>query len=526
MDKQEDIQTNSIPEEGDSNYLPQKNTEETVEVNHIQMTRRDFLKKAAMAVLGYGAGSIIGNILTKSEVVQTPEVVLTPEIIHEIPVYGLTEPITSFEQVKKFYKSIDETPKMSSDEKYLKRKELLDPKERYLEIAVLKSAYDSFSKRKSETGVDFVEWMKMTTDIMNVSFANAKPSSDIRAVLKRVLVIPDNLANEVWDKNAFSNGDGCNFDFTWLCKTKDLLPLNTDSSWGISLDYRVDTKNNTSNIGYGGAFWSCTNENNCFSFEFPPGGANKERVIKYPIQNNSLMNSSSTWLDCGQSHELLHYLFNLPDEYGFDLHINNIPKLIVTTGSFHEPWVSPYLSLLSKHHIDKKLRDFEREGYGNGYSFHDIPSNITICSSENAEVKDIKVVRISPKNDEKNVEETPSAFAVDKMIKVSKEKLVSDREYILQLNYLDQNRNHIGLFVPYMPFTMSKMSGLDNPQFQIIPFGDGVYNCEFEQLMYVLDESDVNTKMEEVRKLYSIKPFAAMKITGTNAWCIWTQRFI
>ena len=529
--RQEEIKTPDLSEEI-SDDSPKEQDKEAAEDHSDLMTRRDFLKTAAQTVLAIGAGRLVGHLLGSSiqdtlEETQKPEVVLTPETIENIPVYGLKEPITSFKQIKRFYKSIDETPNMSPDEKFLKRKEALNPKERYLEIAVLKSAYDSFARRKSETGVGFVEWMKMTTDTMNVCFANAKPPSEIKAVLKRILVVPDNVADEFWDKDAFNNGKGNNFDFTWLGKTKEILPLSTDISWGISLDYRVNPNNNIDNIGHGGSFWSCTCKNNCFSFEYPPGGTQKEKALEYPVQNNSLVNSNGTWLDCGQSHELLHYLFNLPDEYGFDLHLNNGQHLVVATGSFQKPWVSPYLSLLSKHHIEKKLRDCIREGCGNGYSFQDIPENIAIKSSEFAEVQNIKVVRMSNDINERILEEIPSALAIDRTITASKEQLVRDREYILQLNYLDKTKNkNIGLYIPYLPFIMSKLRGLDDPQFQIIPFGEGVFDPKKEQVMYLFDESDAASKIEEEKRLYGFTPFAAMKVSGTNAWCIWAQQFI
>ena len=125
------------------------------------------------------------------------------------------------------------------------------------------------------------------------------------------------------------------------------------------------------------------------------------------------------------------------------------------------------------------------------------------------------------------LEEIPSALAIDRTISASKEQLVRDREYILQLNYLDKTKNkNIGLYIPYLPFIMSKLRGLDDPQFQIIPFGEGVFDPKKEQVMYLFDESDAASKIEEEKRLYGFTPFAAMKVSGTNAWCIWAQQFI
>ena len=62
MDKQENIQPSDIPEES-SSVLSQGDSDES-----IMVTRREFLKLAALAVLGYGASRILGNILPTQEV--------------------------------------------------------------------------------------------------------------------------------------------------------------------------------------------------------------------------------------------------------------------------------------------------------------------------------------------------------------------------------------------------------------------------------------------------------------------------
>ncbi|MDP3994569.1 MAG: hypothetical protein Q8P91_01945 [bacterium] len=97
-----------------------------------------------------------------------PEKFLRPEVVYGLNVYGLSGKIMTESQILRLYGHLDEKfaveKGITVGDKTEQRKELLNPNERYLEVVVRQSAYDSFLDRQEETKVNFVEWIRMHVD--------------------------------------------------------------------------------------------------------------------------------------------------------------------------------------------------------------------------------------------------------------------------------------------------------------------------------------------------------------------------
>ncbi len=167
---------------------------------------------------------------------------MTPEIIAGVEVYGLKEKITSADIVDRFYSYLDDKSAKSLDvrvgDKIRQRQELLSPNERYLEVVVRRSAYDSFVLKQTKTGVGFAEWIKIHVDVMNRCLKKATPPFEMKAVLRRILVIDDNMAKKFYP-----------------------FSIDTDCVWAIADDYRASG---------GGKFYEIRHENDKTFIGIPP----------------------------------------------------------------------------------------------------------------------------------------------------------------------------------------------------------------------------------------------------------------
>lgn len=505
------------------------------------MDRREFLKWAAIGSLGLASVAAGNKILgregsqnnphasTPTPVELTePESPFTPEIIKEVPVYGLNEKIGNLNQIENLYKNLDHQyekkhPEVRIRNKYAQRKELLDPEERYLEVVAFQSTFDSFKERVQETGVDFVEWIKMHVDAMNLCFSDAKPNSNLKAVLRRIVVIDDDTLNPIFDMDAYRKGEaGCGPDVAYHYNFvfNDKCPFDTDECWVVGSDYRVDTKKNRTN-NHAGYFWASDSINEKIYFTYPPGGNEKQRVRVYKDKGTNLTGKKGVWMDFGLTHEWLHYLFNLPDEYGYDVHSNGEVKATIATGSFHEPYLSPYLSILSQNQIDNKLRDPNREGNGVGYTILNIPKEVFISTEDNVKIEDIRILR----RDETQTyfPDTPDIKPLTQNnLRVSADELIKQNSHAIELNInIDDDKKT--LFLPYLAFNMSKMVGKNKSSYYIEVIDKDI-DPDLQQHICILDEADIEGQSNELKRLHNLKPIAKMRIDGTNASYIWFQR--
>jgi hypothetical protein len=513
-----------------------ENSEENSQESTI--TRREFLKNVALFTGAAVAGGTIEHLTRKTPPNTLPleeekqiEDNIKPEKIHGIDVYYMTE----MEQVSKLYRNLDKEfareHRLSNiptklNERAQIRKELLNPKERYVEFVIRASAFKSFQKRIEETGVDFVEYAKMTIDSKNLCFENAKPSCELRDVLRRVLIIEDEAIEEIWDKQtekASKEGEASLLDVYFREAFRETCPLDTDTSWAISDDYRVNTLENENNYK-GGCFWSSTDIGKKISFGDPPGAEKKTREYKYPINDGSyqsLKNKKNVWLDFGVSHELIHYSDNLPDEYTYDLYLKGQRKLIMATGSFHRPWVSPFLSILANDHVRTNLRDDKLEGAGIGYDiFADLPDSISLHTDKGSKINSVKVIRFDEERKPFLPKEEDYNSGRGEKIVMDRETLTQNYAHIIQLS-VQKKGKEAKLYLPYAPFFMSKVKGYKNVGYEIEIISEDINDSE--QQFQIVDESDIKTEYKKFEtRLF--KPIAKMKIKGTNAWGIWFQR--
>lgn len=520
-----------------------ENTPETIEANRNKsasskgeiFSRRDFLKKMAIGSLALGATTMGLNkqqerkrekVQLDDNVEATPTV--KPEIVHEVSVYGLNEKIQSIEEIERFYTELDKeyerkNPGFEINDKYHQRKEFLNPKERYLEIVAFQSTYDSFRERREETGVDFVEWVKMHVDAMNLVFSSA--DSELKAVLRRIVVIQDGTLDPIFDMDTYLDGKAeygpdWPYNINFVCNNK--CPFDTDECWVVGSDYRVDTTKNTNNYS-GGCFWSCDSINQKIYFGTPPGSSVKERMMIYPdTGKTSLTNKRQVWMDFGMTHEWLHYLFNLPDEYSYDLKLDGEMKAIISNGNFQEPYVSPYLSILSKNHIDKKLRCFEREGFGVGYSsIEEIPESIDIVGGKNVKIDNVTTLK-QRENSQRYFPESPDVIASSNIIHLGRETLVRDSSHVIQLAIDDSNNQKL-LYIPYLAFNMSEIMGVKSPKYEVELLEKEIDNSKVQHIV-IVDQVDIESRKKEFERVANLKPVAKMNIDGTNAYYIWFQQ--
>lgn len=452
------------------------------------------------------------------------ENIFTPQIIQEIPVYGFNEKIDNLNKIEDLYNQLDkeyeEVNNVKIYDKYKQRKELLKPDERYLEVVVFKSAYDSFQKREGETGVDFAEWVKMHVDAMNLCFSSAKPHSDLKAILRRIVILEDGTLDSIFDMNKYLEGKAnfgpdVAYHYNFVFNKKSAF--DTDESWVVGADYRVNTQENINNYK-GGCFWSSHSANGKIYFGNPPGTNSKERIRVYPDYGTSLTGKQGVWMDFGMTHEWLHYLFNLPDEYGYDVHSNGEAKAFISTGSFSEPYLSPYLSILSQNHIDKKLRDPSLEGCGVGYSIFNIPERVQITTDENVKIQEMRTIRVQ-QGKQSYFPEEPDYIPTENSVNMSKKDLIKHNAHALELSLIQHSLKK-KLYVPYLAFHMSKLRTKEIAKYKI-ELLDEIQDKV--QHVSIVDRNDIEPLAKERKRVNNLYPVAKMDIDGTNASYIWFQ---
>lgn len=481
------------------------------------------------------------------EFIPTPEpnpMLLTPEIVHDVEVYGLNEKIQSLEQVNNLYLYFDRQfeeklpESVKQKDRFEQRDYLLNPNERYLEVVVRQSTYQSFLDRKAETGVDFAEWIKMHNDVLNRCMENAKPPSNLKVRLLRIVVVDDN------------------FETNPSKYSKDI-----DATWFISKDYRVDQRKETIQ----GYFWSFYHDRDGnLIFRWPPGGDKIERTYKYPPKNDSLAGKDGVWLDIGIPHELSNYALNLIDEYLFKVYsvppLFRFKKFIYETGAFHEPWISPYLAYLLIRNQEKEIRGFYTDPKSfalanvKEFPFGEIPNKVGLIIRVNGEEFNgrisVHTVRLPflthitpplycyyppdyfkqyPRKDktfslEPDQESDKGNFDLDSNLftlqKIKEDgTLAPPSNWILRIENSSLRRE---LHLPAAAFNMSKIAGKDQAHYEINFTG---YDdpSKKTQILQLVDESDLDGYLEDCKKRDD-KPYAQMKVDGTNTWFVWFLR--
>ena len=399
----------------------------------------------------------------------------------------------------------------------VEQREMILPRDtRYVEFVVTESVYNSFLRRKAETGVDYVEWVKLHIDLMNRMAENATPGSGMKTKIARVIVI-----NDGFKTNPIPN-------------TKDI-----DGSWFNDKDYRVNQDKETGQ----GYFWSFEHTaSGGLSFSFPAGEWNgyKPKVI-YPKKDDSFETvRDGVWVDCGLTHELGHQAWNLPDEYilGFEDSVFSIRKFIYYSGSLHEPEMSPYLSSLLKLFVREGIRGYYTDPRGIGiartlgekfFHYHMIPEKITLKSEGITEAIFYSNIYREPDY------YLPKEFKeVDRMKKMPSADLVIPRSVfepqalekgemypLFSVIRIKRNNQWEELFLPVSIFNMAKIAGIDNAICNL-QFYDKSFSSDRQSFQFQMIDGTKMNEFMEFRRKNNFLPFATLKIDGLSTWFVWS----
>lgn len=471
------------------------------------------------------ADSLLAGTMSTPDLLTPPDPLFSPKLVSEVEVFGFKNPIKTLQQMdelnvqfdRKFISEHQLGPNVLGISNRLKiREEHLNPRERYLEVVVRKSAYDRFLARKPDTQVDFVEWIKMHVDALNRIMENAKPPSEMSVVLRRIVIVDDALSAD-WSEERWKKG-GEALDWWWANRFSERYPLDIDTSWAIGTDYRVDTLREKSQ----GNFWSANHDRKGnLVFRFPARGKPTEQSYTYPPKDDSLTGKNGVWLDLGLIHEWTHYLLNLPDVYNFDF--QNAPfrfSKFFMRGDTTDPWLSPYLSILLSNHIKKKLRSPWQQGLHGGYSYNEAPKDIKIALTEKgAPLKSRIQVYYA-----KSLPKGGKLFDYRVDYDASGDNCSITRDFFRNDANLCYIRVESGgrsreVYMPAAAFNMSKIMGVENAQYNLEFTGEDDYSKR-TQVVHQVDETELDSFLKE-RQENKETVYAKMKVMGTPTYFVW-----
>lgn len=475
--------------------------------NH-PISRRDFMKVGAATALGLALSGGASEWLNAES-----KKLLEPEIIRGTEVYGINERVNSLLDITALYKHFDEDFELKNGitigDKTEQRKELLNPKERYLEVVVRRSAYDSFQNNQLETNTDFVKWIQATLALSNTCMENAKPPSEMRGVLRRVIVVEDKILKNIWDEKAYRDKKGVALDWAWRSRFANIFPIDTDESWAVADDYRKVKGVNLWKISQ--------NQDEIIAQNVSDQVA--EQIFKFPAKEDTKELFNGITIDMGLPHEWSHYLEKIIDEYSQDVQdVNNFAftNYFFDTGSFEIPYFSAYLSYLTKRNIDQKVRTLKA-------TIEDRPKDINISIESNLSSADVRmeIRRVRLLDDsiygKKSVPTSPDKTNPGNTITLS-DDLFKDgsNAWLISRDYKDDKKS---LLFPIACLNICKIAGLDKVDFKI-NFIEDASPKQTVQRMVPKDESEINDFMNEIQK-NNWTPYATMKIPGTRLTFIW-----
>ncbi len=475
------------------------------------LNRRDFLKLSGVSILG-----IIGSKFSYDR----DELDLKSEIVHGVEVFGLQNRIDTQDKVDDLVAKFDidfeeKLPRNLKGESVWKQREfLLQKDKRYAQFVVTESVYKKFLERKGETGVDYVEWLKLHIDFMNRVVGNIKPKCELETKISRIIIVSDN------------------FQSNPVKYSKDI-----DGIWFNNLDYRVDQNNNTSQD----TFWSAHRDvDGDLVFSFPAGGNTVYEEIRFDHKNDSFQYApDGVWLDFSLVHELSHLIWNLPDEYVFD--VKNSPykfkNFIFGTGSFTRPYLSQYLAALIRLNVARGTRGYYTDPKGIGrsnvslkekYSFYEEVPGIVEFTVSGGTVESVfrseylepdyyseKIFKKVIIRSEKGVTELDaSAFEA---VKYSAEELYPNT-FLLIVNHNGVEKE---LYVPLSVFNMSKYAGVEKATYDVQFVDNLKFESGLRQIAEMVEEFELGDFLD-VKKTKNQNVYAKMKIVGTDTWMVWT----
>ena len=300
-----------------------------------------------------------------------------PENMYGVDVYGARTRLTTG-QLADLYTSFDKAfdarvpPGQRNMDKWMQRRFLLPPNERYLEEIVTRDMFNKFEESRAETGVGPVEYLKMHLDLLNRMLDQARTtgwakwSVPTSAKFARIIVCEglDFYRSSFWVENV-ENKD---IDARWITDRED-----------------------------NGLFWITDfDSSGNLIMRSLPGEGEKEKIYVFPKKDDSLTKKGIR-LDMVRVHEYFHLLLNLLDEYIMNVEDSPFRFRDFTLesdvmGGSPGPSINPYVMAILKRNYDRKIRGYctdplamgvARQGWGNGFDrmpFWEVPPQINFSA--------------------------------------------------------------------------------------------------------------------------------------------------
>ncbi|MFA6297475.1 MAG: hypothetical protein WC629_02835 [Candidatus Paceibacterota bacterium] len=444
-----------------------------------------------------------------------------PENIDGVDVYGLKESMSTVRDVAELYQQIDDIfiksnnidTAISGPEDLLKlQKEHLNPNERYLEVVVKRSAYNSFEQKKEETGVNFPEWVKTHVDVLNRCLDEAQPQVRMKAILRRIVIVEDKCSEEFLDKKTQDA-----FDIQWDRQFWP-PPVDTDASWAIADDYREKG---------GSYFYNIRNIDGKVVAEKYFSDGNERKEYEFQGKRDSLNGKDNISFDMGLVHEWSHRLLNLPDEYSQSVSdpSQRFTSFEFATGSFLEPVMSPYLSYVLQENIKLRARNFYDPATSRSRTvFSERPEKIRVATSfedvdfrkTSVEVRAVRLLEDSYYGRKEVPEDFDQRSASGPLDLNNNLFDIKTNCWLVRAEGGEKNRE---VFLPAAAFNMSKIAGLSSSEYDIIFSG-------FDDLAKTRQEVKLVNKKDVVKLHYNQHDpvYAEMKIPGTDLHMMWFLR--
>ena len=473
------------------------------------LSRRDFLKLAAVGVGVIPTLGSKGRLL--NEFLKTTVDRKESTVIDGVEVYGTDNPFKTEQEVNDLYKNFDDkfdslvTPELKGKSLWEQRERLLPRNERLLEIVVTQSAYKDFVPEDNTNGVDFVGFMHQHVDLLNRVIENSEMPNLPKAKLKRVIIVDDAYGNPFRHSKDIDASRFVDSSFDKITSRGSYIWLfQTDDSKNLVLK--------------------------------------KRQKYVFPQKADSL-NGKRGMVDCGEIHEWMHLLYNIPDDYILNVDAGNL-KQFLRPLTFVDPYINPFLLYIIKQNQEKGIRGYYSDPKGLGMET-DIenesaiylirPEKVKISCESVSEIQ-ITKARFVPGKDKpsyylpKTFPDLPDQTSVSNHLDLANEffshqpigfetRTIELVPTVFQIKVMKDSKEK-KLFLPTPVFLMTKLAGIENAEYKIHFSKDATEKIESLNLQLV-PERNLNQLLKELGEQGEVE-YARMKIEGTPFLSIWT----
>lgn len=508
-------------------------------VENRKFSKRDFLR--ATAITGAAVSfwlSPLRRFVFGSSAKAEGSALTSTEIVHDIEVYGLGQPISNQSEIDALYEyfnslfsrklsSLLENQARESDSsdwktkvpanRWEERDLVLDPNKRYLEVVVPRSIYEEFLANRDKNGVDFVEWIKLHVEVLNLMIEKAKPAVPLEVKLSRILVVEDSFREN-------PSGYDKNIDGSWLVNRNPfdpadwqypLAPALSKISWDEQGNIVIEGKN----------FFDWIKKDYAFIAHKGFFSSSGHSLIYMPM-----------------IHEWGHIILNFPDEYIFNIISGPLrfPRMYLDTGYLNNPEISPYLGLILQKNHAERIRGYYTHPEGIGYMHFSekfpygfFPGRITLSFKEvgfptEGKISVWKGLGMCSYYEAVSFGDSPFQEETNRCLLLDRECL-SGRLYGKDIIYptsfyisLAGRTRIFDVYLPSVAFNMSKLAGNEEANY-VIEFSGYDDPSKDAQLLKIVDEQDLDGFMKQSLKNNDI-PYALMRVSGTASWFVWFLR--